>query len=47
MPSPVAPGQTGVVHVETAGAGPGIYFLDLDVSGGGMSRGVQLALVVD
>jgi hypothetical protein len=47
LPAPVAPGQTGVVHVETAGAGPGIYFLDLDLSGGGMSRALQLALVVD
>jgi len=47
LPSAVAPGQVGVVHVETAGAEPGIYFLDLVATGGGMSKPVELALVVN
>jgi hypothetical protein len=47
LPGPVAPGQTGTVHVETAGAGQGIYFIDIVATGGGMSKDVQLALVVD
>jgi hypothetical protein len=33
--------------VETAGADAGIYFLDLVASGGGISKTVELALVVD
>jgi hypothetical protein len=47
LPDAVVPGQTGRVHVETAGAGPGIYFLNLNANGGGMSQDVQLALVVN
>jgi hypothetical protein len=47
LPSTAAPGQTAQVHVETAGAGPGIYFLDVVASGGGMSKEVQLALAVN
>ncbi len=47
LPAPVVPGQTGMVHVETSGAGPGIYFLDLVGTGGGLTKDVQLALVVN
>jgi hypothetical protein len=47
QPDPVAPGQTGTVHVETGGAGPAIYFLNLVATGGGMSKEIQLALVVN
>jgi hypothetical protein len=47
LPSNVAPGQTAQMHVETAGAGPGIYFLNIVASGGGMSREVQLALAIN
>ncbi|MBV9329430.1 MAG: hypothetical protein JO352_37485 [Chloroflexi bacterium] len=47
LPGPVAPGQTGTVHIETAGAGPGIYFVDVVATGGGMSKDIQLALVID
>jgi hypothetical protein len=47
LPGPVTPGQTGMVHIETAGAGPGIYFIDVVGTGGGMTRDVQLALVIN
>ncbi|MBV9579505.1 MAG: hypothetical protein JO057_13035 [Chloroflexi bacterium] len=47
LPSGVPPGQTAQVHVETSGAGPGIYFLDLVASAGSQSKDVQLALVVN
>jgi hypothetical protein len=47
FPSTVLPGQTATVHIETAGADPGIYFLTLEAAGGGLSKTVQLALVVD
>jgi hypothetical protein len=47
LPSSVAPGEVGMVHIETAGAEPGIYFLDLVATGGGITRPVELALVVD
>jgi hypothetical protein len=47
LPASVTPGQTGMVHVETAGAGPGIYFIDVVVTGGGMSKDVQLALAIN
>jgi hypothetical protein len=47
LPNAVVPGQTGMVHVETAGAGPGIYFLDVVGTGGGMTKDVQLALVIN
>jgi hypothetical protein len=43
----VAPGQTATVHVETAGAEPGIYYLTLRASGGGLSQTVDLALALN
>ncbi len=47
VPSSVVPGLVAQVHVETAGAEPGIYFLDLVATGGGMSKTIELALVVN
>jgi hypothetical protein len=47
MPGSVPPGQTATIHLETAGAESGIYFLDVRANGGGVSKTVQLALVVD
>jgi hypothetical protein len=35
------------VHIETAGAEPGIYYLDLVANGGGITRTIELPLVVD
>ena len=47
LPASVMPGQTAMVHLDTAGAEPGIYFLTLVGSGGGIGKAVDLALVVD
>jgi hypothetical protein len=47
MPPTVTPGTTATIHIETAGADNGIYFLDVTASGGGLSRSFQLALVVN
>jgi hypothetical protein len=47
LPAAVAPGEVGQVHIETAGAEPGIYFLDLVATGGGLSKPVELALAID
>jgi hypothetical protein len=47
LPLTVRAGQTATVHVETAGAQPGIYYLTLTASAGAASRSVELALVVD
>jgi hypothetical protein len=47
LPSTTPIGQTAVVHVGTAGAEPGIYFLTIQADGGGVSKSTQLALVVD
>jgi hypothetical protein len=47
LPQPTQPGTTATVHVGTAGAEPGIYYLDLQATGGGITKTVQLALVVD
>ena len=47
-PTLVLPGTSpAVVHIETAGAEPGIYYLDLVASGGGITKPVELALVVN
>jgi hypothetical protein len=47
VPTSVMPGLIGTLHIETAGAEPGLYFLDLVVSGGGISKPIELALVVN
>lgn len=47
-PSYVMPGQSAaVIHVETAGAEPGIYYLDLVATGGDITKSVELALVIN
>jgi hypothetical protein len=47
LPQPVMPGLTAPIHVETAGAERGIYYLTLKADGGGQSKTVDLALVVN
>jgi hypothetical protein len=47
LTSPVTPGQVAPVHIETAAAENGIYFLDIQATGGGIIKTAQLALVVD
>jgi hypothetical protein len=47
LPTNVPPGQVASVHIETAGAEPGIYYLDLVANGGGITRTIELPLVVD
>jgi hypothetical protein len=47
VPTSVMPGLIGTVHIETAGAEPGIYFLDLVASGGGVTKPIELALVIN
>ena len=46
LPDVTQPGLTATVHVETAGAEPGIYYLTLQASGGGQSKTVELALAL-
>jgi hypothetical protein len=43
----VAPGSVATVHIETAGADPGIYYLDLVANGGGISKVIELPLVIN
>jgi len=47
LPSNVPPGQVARVHIETAGGDPGIYYLDLVATGGGISKTIELPLVVN
>jgi hypothetical protein len=47
LPSNVSPGQVATIHIDTSGADPGIYYLDLVATGGGMSKGIELPLVVN
>jgi len=47
LPGAIVPGLTATVRFETVGAEPGIYFLQLEATGGGQSRTVDLALVVN
>ena len=47
LPSNAPPGQVATVHIETTGADPGIYYLDLVATGGGISKTIELPLVVD
>jgi hypothetical protein len=47
LPAPTQPGLTATVHVGTAGAEPGIYYLDMHAAGGGVDKTFQLALVVN
>ena len=45
-PESVAPGETAVLHFETAGQDPGIYYVSVEATAGGMSRTFELALAV-
>jgi hypothetical protein len=47
VPSNVAPGEVATIHITTDGAGPGIYYLDLVATGGGISKVLELPLVVN
>jgi hypothetical protein len=51
LPPPTPPGQTATIHVETAGAGPGIYYLEIQGQAGsddtGPSHQTELALAVN
>jgi hypothetical protein len=47
LPSGVKPGETATLHFETAGADPGIYFMRVEASGGGISKTFDLALVLN
>jgi hypothetical protein len=47
LPSGVSPGETATVHVDTASADPGIYYVTLQASGGGISQSIDLALVLN
>jgi hypothetical protein len=47
LPSGVKPGETATLHFETAGADPGIYFMRVDATGGGVTKTFDLALVVN
>ncbi|HET6315696.1 MAG TPA: hypothetical protein VFG86_04510, partial [Chloroflexota bacterium] len=48
LPDSVAPGRTATLHIETSeGNDVGIYYLTLEASGGGVTKTVDIALVVD
>jgi hypothetical protein len=47
LPSGVKPGETAMLHFETAGADPGIYFMRVQADGGGMSKTFDIALVLN
>ena len=47
LPAPTQPGLTATFHVGTDGADPGIYFLNIHASGGGVDKDFQLALVIN
>ncbi len=51
LPPPTLPGQSATIHLETAGAGPGIYYLELQGQGGSAGDGpahqFELALAVN
>jgi tRNA A-37 threonylcarbamoyl transferase component Bud32 len=48
LPDSVAPGRSAILHIETSDQNDvGIYFLTLEASGGGVTRTIDIALVVD
>jgi hypothetical protein len=48
LPESVAPGRPATLHIETSLADDvGIYYLELEAAGGGLSKTVEIALVVD
>jgi hypothetical protein len=46
LPGTTQPGLSGMLHVETAGAEPGIYYVTVQGSGGGQTKTFELALAV-
>jgi hypothetical protein len=48
LPSSVQPGRPAVLHIQsTITSNFGIYYLTLEASGGGVTRSVEIALVID
>jgi hypothetical protein len=47
LPPETALGLTAAIHIDTSGAEPGIYFLTVVGTGGGQSKVIEIALVVD
>jgi hypothetical protein len=47
LPSGVKAGDTATLHFETAGVDPGIYYITVQASGGGITRTFDLALAVN
>jgi hypothetical protein len=47
LPDTVNPGDTATVHLETAGADPGIYYLTVQATSAGVTRSFDLALVLN
>jgi len=48
LPESVMPGQPATLHIETSTSDDvGIYYLELEASGGGISKTVEIALVLD
>jgi hypothetical protein len=47
LPSGTRPGDTATLHFETTGADPGIYYMRIEASGGGMSKTFDLALALN
>jgi hypothetical protein len=47
LPDSVSPGATAMLHFETAGADPGIYYIKVQADGGGITRTFDLALVLN
>ncbi len=47
LPKGVTPGDTAMLHFETAGADPGIYFMRVEASAGGITKPFDLALVLN
>jgi hypothetical protein len=47
LPQGVRVGQTATIHIETSGGDPGIYYLQIEVLGGGSRQLADLALVLE
>ena len=47
VPAATKPGDAATLHLETAGAEPGIYYLTLQASAGGLDHSFELALVIN
>jgi hypothetical protein len=47
VPTNVKPGATATLHFESAGADPGIYYITVQATAGGINKSFDLALVVN